>query len=202
MYYQGRSNSMLMPNLWEPEATDTGRVMADQPPGVAGVGAATMAMQALGLTADQASTLVNSQGGSTANITGAINQANASAQALQVPIACLTSRLPITPTVDPSLQFLAGDPQRTLLIVQNNEPTGGATLLMSFDPINSISPAYYFNFGPGGFGLLLDYSCPSNPIYLGWSGSPTVGGVIAYGSKPVPKTSSGNVVQANFGRAA
>lgn len=205
MFYQGRSPSMLLPHLWEVEATDTGKVMADQPPGVAGVGAATMAMQALGLNADQASTLVNSQGGSSVSSTTlatALNQAASAAPSMLPPVACNASRLPITPTVDSSLQFLAGDPYRVLLIIQNNEPTGGATLLMSFDPINNVSPAYYFNFGPGGFGILLDQNCPSNPIYLGWSGSPTVGGVIAYGSKPLPKAQPGNVVQANFGRAA
>lgn len=204
MYYQGRPVSMLMPHLWEPEATNTVRVMSDQPPGVAGIGAATMAMQALGLTANQASSLVNAAGATTltpAGLTSALDQSNAAANSQAPPVAVLTSRLPITPTVDSALQFLAGDPYRAILILQNNEPTGGATLLMSFDPISSASPAYYFNFGPGGFGLLLDRNCPSNPIYLGWSGSPTVGGVIAYGSKPVA-TQRGNVVQGQFGRAA
>ncbi len=199
---------MLIPHLWEPEATDTGRVMSDQPPGVAGVGAATIAMQSLGLSASQASTLVNSQGGSsvtTSSLTQALNQATAAAPGLPLPVACNSSRLPITSTVNPALQFLAGDPYRALLIIQNNEPTGGATLLFSFDPITSASPAYYLNFGPGGFGILLDQNCPSNPIYLGWSGSPTVGGVIMYGSKPVPKQGTQgppNVVQATFARAA
>jgi hypothetical protein len=202
MYYKGASVSMLVPNLWEPEATDTGRVMADQPPGVAGVGAATMAMQALGLTAAQASTLVNSQGGSsvsTTSLTNALNQATAAAPSLPAPIACNSTRLPISPSVDSALQFLAGDPYRALLIIQNNEPIGGATLLVSLDPINSTSTAYYLNLGPGGFGLLLDRNCPSNPIYLGWSGSPTVGGTIWYGSKPPSSAPSlrpvpGNVV--------
>jgi hypothetical protein len=205
MYYQGRVVSMLMPNLWEPEATDTGRVMADQPPGVAGVGAATLAMQALNMSAEQASSLVSSQGGSTVSsttLTSAINQVTAAAPNVPIPVACNSSRLPITPSVDSSLQFLAGDPYRALLIIQNNEPAGGATLLVSFDPINSISTGYYLNFGPGGFGILLDQNCPSNPIYLGWSGSPTVGGVIMYGSKPVPKQGTSNVLQGNFGRSA
>lgn len=208
MFYVGRNSSMLMPNLWEPDATDLGRVMSDQPPGVAGIGAATMAMQALNLTADQASSLVSSQGGSnvsTTSLTNAVNQTSAAAAGVSPPVACNSSRLPITSSVDSSLQFLAGDPYRSLLIIQNNEPAGGATLLVSFDPITLTSPAYYLNFGPGGFGLLLDLNCPSNPIYLGWSGSPTLGGVIMYGSKPVSKqgtTGTGNVVQANFGRAA
>lgn len=205
MYYQGRPISMLMPNLWEPDATDTGRVMADQPPGVAGVGAATIAMQALNMTAEQASGLVSSQGGATVSSTtlaGAVNQVAAAAPSAPLPVACNSSRLPITPSVDSSLQFLAGDPFRALLIIQNNEPAGGATLLVSFDPITSASTGYYLNFGPGGFGILLDQNCPSNPIYLGWSGSPTVGGVVMYGSKPVPKQGTGNVVRASFGRAA
>jgi hypothetical protein len=206
MYYQGRSASMLVTQVWEPDATDSAAIMCDQPPGVAGVGAATVAMQALGLSADQASSLVNSQGGSsvgTAALTSAINQAANAAPAAPLPVACNSSRLPITPTVDQTLQFLAGDPMRALLIIQNNEPaTGGATLLVSFDPIDGTSPAYYLNLGPGEFGILLDQNCPANPIYLGWSGSPTVGGMVMYGSKPVPKQGTGNVVQATFGRAA
>ena len=205
MFYVGRTSSMLMPHLWEPEATDLGRVMSDQPPGVAGVGAATMAMQALGLTAAQASSLVSSQGGtsvSSTSLTNAVHQANAAAAGLSDPVACNSSRLPITSSVDSSLQFLAGDPYRSLLIIQNNEPAGGATLLVSFDPITLTSPAYYLNFGPGGFGLLLDLNCPSNPIYLGWSGSPTLGGVIMYGSKPGQNqgaTGPGNVAQSASG---
>ena len=100
------------------------------------------------------------------------------------------------------MQFLAGDPYRALLIIQNNEPTsGGATLLVSFDPITSASPGYYLNFGPGGFGILLDQNCPSNPIYLGWTGSPTVGGMVMYGSKP-PANQGNNVVRPQFIRAA
>jgi hypothetical protein len=210
MYYLGRA-PVLLPNLWDPEATDTGRVMCDQPPGVAGVGAATVAMQALGLTADQASALVNSQGASSVSattLTNAINQTVAAAPGLPLAVACNSGRLPITPTVDSALQFLAGDPYRGLLIIQNNEPTGGATLLVSFDPITLSSPAYYLNFGPGGFGILLDRNCPSNPIYLGWSGSPTVGGVIMYGSQPLPKPAavpaapSPAVAQAGYAQAA
>lgn len=152
--------------------------------------------------------LVNSQGGSSvgaSSLTQAINQAAAAAPNLPLPVACNSSRLPITPTVNPALQFLAGDPYRALLIFQNNEPTGGATLLVSFDPIDTTSTGYYLNFGPGGFGLLMDQNCPSNPIYLGWSGSPTVGGVVMYGSKPVPKQgtqNTNNVVQATFARVA
>lgn len=203
MDYIARSPTVLMPNLWEPEATETGRVFADQPPGVAGLGAATMAMQALNLTADQASTLVNSQGGSSvssAALSSAIVQASAAAPNASPPIACNSTRLPITATVDSSLQFLAGDPYRALLIIQNNEPaTGGATLLLSFDPITNTSPAYYLNFGPGGFGILLDKNCPSNPIYLGWSGSPSVGGTIMYGSKPVAKQGTGAPPGAVYG---
>ena len=205
MYYQGRSASMLLPDLWEPEATELSRVMADQPPGVAGVGAATMAMQALGLSPDQASALVSSQGAAsvtTSALTNAVNQAAGAASAAPSPIAVASSRLPITPTVNSALQFLAGDPYRALLIIQNNEPTsGGATLLVSFDPITSASPGYYLNFGPGGFGILLDQNCPSNPIYLGWTGSPTVGGMVMYGSKP-PANQGNNVVRPQFIRAA
>lgn len=198
MYYTG-SRSMLIPNLWEPEATETVRVLADQPPGVAGVGAATMAMQALGLTTSQASSLVSSQGGtavSPTQLANAVTQ-SMSAGATPAPIACNSSRLPITPSVNSALQFLAGDPYRALLIIQNNEPSsGGATLLVSFDPISSASPGYYLSFGPGGFGILLDRNCPSNPIYLGWSGSPTVGGVLMYGSKAnQPSALTNNVVR-------
>jgi hypothetical protein len=191
MYYT-RSVSMLVPNLWEPEATDLDRIMCDQLPGIAGVGAATIAMQALGLSPSQAASLVNSQGGTSvgsAALANALTQGAANASNM-VPTACNSSRLPITPTVNPALQFLAGDENRALLIIQNNEPAGGATLLVAFDPITLASPAYYMNFGPGGFGILLDYNCPSNPIYLGWSGSPSVGGMIMYGSKPLAKPSA------------
>jgi len=203
MYYAGASTSMLMPNLWEPEATNTERVMADQPPGVAGIGAATMAMQALNISADQASTLVSGGGNSAVSsvtLTAALNQAAAAAPQTAPPTASNSSRLPIAPDVDSTLQFLAGDPYRSILLIQNNEPTGGATLLVSFDPIDLTSPAYYLNFGPGGFGILLDINCPSNQIYVGWSGSPTVGGVMMYGSKPPKQGGSNNVVP--FPRAA
>jgi hypothetical protein len=187
MYYRGRSVSMLMPHVWEPEATELGDILCDQAPGVAGIGAVTMAMQALNLTADQASALVGSQGGtnvSAAALSGAVQQAGGTAGAA-LTTSPNGSRLPITPTVNPALQFLAGDPNRAILIIQNNEPTsGGATLLVSFDPINASSTGYVLNFGPGGFGILLDQNVFSNPIYVGWSGTATVGGVMMYGSKP------------------
>jgi len=192
MYYQGRAVSMVLPNVWEPESTETTRVLADQPPGVAGVGAATLAMQALNLTPAQAASLVSSQGGasvSAGTLTGMVAQSAAAAAPL--PIASNWTRLPISPTVNSAVQFLGGDPNRALVIIQNNEPTGGATLLVSIDPINSSSTGYVLNFGPGGFGLLLDRNCPSNPIYVGWSGSPTVGGVIMYGSKPTKQQATG-----------
>lgn len=200
MFYSGAGSSMLMPYLWEPEATETGRVLADQPPGVAGVGAATMAMQALNLTPDQAAALVSSQGGasvSSGQLSGAVKSAAGAANASPAPIAVPSSRLPIAPNVNTVLQFLAGDPDRALLIIQNNEPTGGATLLVSFDPINTGSSAYYLNFGPGGFGILLDRNLPSNPIYVAWSGNATVGGMIMYGSKsPTPAASAGAIAPA------
>jgi len=204
MYYRGSSKSMLVPNVWEPEATELGNVLCDQPPGVAGVGAVTMAMQALNLTADQASALVGSQGGtnvSAATLSGAVQQAGGAAAGLAI-TSPNGSRLPITPTVNPALQFLAGDPNRAILIIQNNEPTsGGATLLVSFDPINASSTGYVLNFGPGGFGILLDQNVFGNPIYVGWSGTATVGGVMMYGSKPAAPN-SGTVLRPTFPRVA
>lgn len=178
--------SMLIPNTWDTDWTALDRVLSDQPPGVPGAGAALMAMQALGATPAQAAALVNdwqSAGGIT-NAALANAARAAAAQARQPGAACNAGHLPITPTANPEVQLLAGDPDRVSLLIQNNEPaTGGATLLISTDPIQTSTPGYYLNFGPGGFGLLLDMNVWSNPIYAGWSGSPTVGGVIFYGSR-------------------
>jgi hypothetical protein len=151
-------------------------------------------MQALGMSPSQASQLVTSQGDtnvSSAQLTKAV-VSNAVMLRSAANAASFTpdgSRLPITPTVNPSLQLLGGDANRVFLLIQNNEPSGGATLLISFDPITTASPGYYLNFGPGGFGILFDQNCPNNPIYAGWSGSPTVGGVLMSASKPVPPAS-------------
>lgn len=194
---RGSGHSMLVPNTWDVEWTDLTQLpLCDQPPGTPGVGAALMAMQALGLSPEQAAALVTSgqsgSGVSVASLSGALRK-TLSATGAAMPSAPIGGRLPIPTTVDPALQLLAGDPGRVFLLIQNNEATGGGTLLISIDPINTATPAYYLNFPPGGNGLLLDENVLGNPIYAGWTGTPAAGGVIFYGSTtpPAPAVSGG-----------
>jgi hypothetical protein len=185
-------HSMLIPIQSDPEWTDTTQILCDQPPGAPGVGAALIAMQALNLSPQQAAALVSSgqaaaAGGPAALSTAVSSALNlmgaANAQARSNGASVNGGHLPITISVDPTLQFLAGDPDRAFLLIQNNEAAGGGTLLISMDPIDTATPAYYLNFPPGGFGLLLDQNVINNPIYAGWAGTPAAGGVLWFGSR-------------------
>ena len=180
--------SMLVPLQCDVEWTDTSSVLSDQPPGKPGVAAALTAVQALNITPDQASTLVSawqpSSGLSVTQLSTALQQAIAGANTAGGGrlLAPNGGRQPVAPNVNPTLPVIAGDQWRAFLLIQNNEASGGATLLISIDPIDTATPAYYLNFAPGGFGILLDQNVLNNPIYAAWSGSAAAGGVIFYGS--------------------
>jgi hypothetical protein len=80
---------------------------------------------------------------------------------------CTTHTIPITPGAGGALAILTQNLQRDLLIIQNN------SIATSPDE----APIFYISFGqlaqqgqglglPPGVGLVLDYSCPRDAVYL------------------------------------
>lgn len=186
LLYTARSEiSTLMPNACDAFWTDLSRVFSDDVPQPAGVGALQIAQQALNLSTADAATLVANAGAT--NLSGAALRGFAGPAASQVipnPRGVNGVRLPIPSNVATQSPLLGGDPSRSFMLIQNNNATGGATLLVSVDgPINTATPAFYMNFPPQQ-GLLLDEEILINPIYVAWTTGAIAGAVIFYGSGP------------------
>lgn len=188
LLYTGRSASMLLPNQCDPDWTDLSRVLSDNVPEPAGLGAMALAQQALGLSPAAAAQLVTAAGASS------LPMARLAAMATSgglgglgstglTPRGANATRVPISPNVVTSTAIINGDANRTFIIIQNNNASGGANLLWSVDgPINTATPWAYINLAPG-LGILLDEEIFVNPIYVAWATSGTVtGGVILFGS--------------------
>lgn len=202
--------STLVPIQSDPEWTFTDRVLSDQPPGAAGMGAVLTAQQALNLNLSDAANLVASQGNSHVSgpaLVKAVTAANAAsfggssfaggaaglAGMLSQMQGAFAGRIPIPPGVAISVALLAGDSSRVSLLIQNNNASGNANLLVSIDgAIDTGSPWAYMNLAPGQ-GIFMDQNAWINPIYVAWASGTVVGGVLFYGamaSKPVPLSSS------------
>ncbi len=187
LYQSTRRASTLLPNACDVEWTDLTRVLSDNVPQPAGIGAVQTAQQALGLTEQEAAALVSGAGGNTniapGALLGATKAANAAAAAVTGIKGGLTGvRLPIGINVSNSRAFLGGDTGRRFLLLQNNNAAGGANLLWSVDgAIDTTNPQFYVNLAPG-LGILLDQETLINPIYVGWGPGAVLGGVCLYGS--------------------
>jgi hypothetical protein len=187
LYQPTRRASTLLPNACDVDWTDLTRVLSDNVPAAAGIGAVQTAQQALGLTEDEAAALVSHAGGNTnvaaATLVGATKAANAAAAAVTDTAGGLNGvRLPIGVNVSSSRAFLGGDPGRRFLLLQNNNAAGGANLLWSVDgAIDTTNPQFYVNLAPG-LGILLDQETLINPLYVGWGSGAVLGGVCLYGS--------------------
>jgi hypothetical protein len=200
LYESSRRASMLLPNACDVDWTDLTRVFSDNVPAPAGIGAVQTAQQALGLTTAEAATLVSNAGGnssiSTESLAQATHQANIAAAQAKAASGRKANgvRLPIGPNVNPSQAFLNGDTNRTLLLLQNNNATGGANLLWSVDAaIDTTNPQFYVNLAPG-LGVLLDEEVLINPIYVAWGPGTVTGGVCLYGSGASAGPAGGGVI--------
>lgn len=204
LYESTRRVSTLLPNACDIDWTDLTRVLSDNVPAPAGIGAVQTAQQALGLTLNEAASLVSAAGGNTNVSTAALSHATtvtyaAAAAAAGIGRKANGVRLPIGPNVSTAKAFLNGDANRTFLLLQNNNPVGGANLLFSVDAaIDTANPAFYVNLTPG-LGVLLDQDVLINPIYVAWSGGTATGGVCLYGSAASagPATGSGGYATVN-----
>jgi len=192
--------SMLVPIQSDPEWTFTDRVLSDQPPGAAGVGAVLTAQQALNLNLTDAANLVASGGNSHGSAATLVKAANASvfggagmAAMVSQMQGAFAGRIPIPSGVATAVALLAGDASRVSLLIQNNNASGNANLLVSIDgAIDTGSPWAYMNLAPGQ-GIFMDQNAWINPIYVAWGSGTVVGGVLFYGasaSKPVPINTS------------
>lgn len=189
--------STLIPGQWEPEWTYTDHVLSDQVPGVPGSGAVQIAARALNLSLGDAANLVASKGEAsnlkaTTILSGAIaaNQglfgapggpgfAGASANPLP---GSYGGRIPIPSTVQTQTALLGGDAGRVSLLIQNNNASGNANLLVSVDgPIDTANPEFYLNLPPGQ-GIFMSENAFTNPIYVAWGSGTVNGGVLFYGS--------------------
>lgn len=185
--YGGRSASMLLPNGCDPEWMDLTRVFSDKVPEAAGIGATLTAQQALGLSPTAAAQLVSAAGGSTLPVT----QLAAAAAALALrpavnPRGANATRIPIPSNVQTAVALVNGDPNRTFVLIQNNNASGGANLLWSVDgAINTATPWAYVNLAPG-LGILLDEEVFVNPIYVAWGSGTVTGGMVLFGSSASP----------------
>ncbi len=202
--------STLVPIQSDPEWTFTDRVLSDQPPGAAGVGAVLTAAQALNLNIADAAHLVASGGNSTGGVSTLVKAANSAffggagsaAAPANIPGmaaafgGAFAGRIPIPASVSTGATLLAGDSSRVSLLIQNNNAAGGASLLISIDgPIDTGSPWAYINLTPGQ-GIFMDQNAWINPIYAAWGAGTVVGGVLFYASlqaKPGSLRSTGNM---------
>jgi hypothetical protein len=210
MIYSGQISMLSVPTAYDPQWTELSRVLSDQVPELAGVGAMQIAQQALGLTPQQAAALVVKGGvaGFGAGVgygwapTQLLIQAQKQAEEIAIAKATAQSaksgsyagRIPIPGSVITAKALLAGDANRSSLLIQNNEASGGATLYVSIDgPVGSVSPAFVLNLVPQQ-GLFQDQNVWTNPIYVAWSTAPAAGGVLFFGTAvsqaavPTPKT--------------
>jgi hypothetical protein len=180
--YAPSDPSMLIPHQAEIGWTDLTRVMSDAVPSPSGIGASQIAQQALGLTPDQAANLV-SAAGATALPATALSQYQLKPPAV-IPRGVNATRLPIPSSVNTAIALVNGDPNRSFVIIQNNNATGGANLLVSVDAkIDTTQPWAYLNLLPNSQGILLDQEVMVNPIYVAWGTGAVVGGMILYGSR-------------------
>jgi hypothetical protein len=206
--------STLIPGVWEPEWTATDHVLSDQVPGVAGSGAVQIAARALNLSLGDAAKLVASKGeASNLSATTLISAATAANQGLfGAPGASFAGaganplpgsyagRIPIPSSVQTQTALLGGDAGRVSLLIQNNNASGDAVLLVSVDgPVDTANPAFYLNL-PAGQGIFMSENAFTNPIYVAWGSGNVAGGVLFYGSaiatqgsgtRPAPASSGG-----------
>ena len=192
LYPNVARDSCLVPIQSDPEWCFTDRVLSDLPPGAAGVGAVQTAVQALNLSVDNASKLVASGGNSNVPAATLAKAANATffsgaagfAAAASKMSGAFAGRIPIPSTVATAVAILAGDDTRVSLLIQNNNASGNANLLVSVDgAIDTGSPWAYVNLVPGQ-GIFMDQNAWTNAIYVAWGSGTVVGGVLMYGSKP------------------
>jgi hypothetical protein len=179
LLYAARTASMLLPNQCDPEWMDLSRVFSDNVPEAAGIGASLIAQQALGLSPAAAAQLVSDAGASSIPSS---QLAKARARPRTNARGANATRLPIAASVDTAIALINGDPDRTFMLIQNNNATGGANLLWSVDgQINTATPWAYVNLAPG-LGILLDEEVFINPLYVAWGTGTVVGGMVLYGS--------------------
>jgi len=183
LYTVDRRVSMLLPLACDVEWTNLTRVFSDDVPQTAGLGAITIAQQALSLPPAAAAALASSAGATRS--TGYTPSTGAPAPPAQVSTSRQMNgvRLPIGANVTTNSAFLNGDRNRGFLLIQNNNSTGKANLLVSLDgPVDTGSPGFYLNLAPN-FGILLDQAVLINPLYVAWgTGTVDLGGVCMYGS--------------------
>jgi hypothetical protein len=184
LLYAVRSASMLLPNQCDPEWMDLSRVFSDNVPQAAGLGAVQLAQQALGLSPTAAAQLVVAAGATSLPYARLAAAAGAGLGSTQVTArGANATRVPISPNVVTTTALINGDPNRTFMLIQNNNPSGGANLLFSVDgAINTSTPWAYVNLAPT-LGILLDEEIFVNPIYVAWGTGTVTGGVILFGSK-------------------
>jgi len=199
LLYTGRTASMLLPNQCDPEWMDLARVFSDNVPAPAGIGAAQIAQQALGLSPTAAAQLVSAAGASSIPIGQLASLATRGLKPATGRGANAT-RVPISAGVNTLIPLINGDPDRTFILVQNNNASGGANLLVSVDgQINTATPAFYLNLAPG-LGILLDEEVFVNPIYVAWASGTVAGGMILYGSSAAVAAPIAGEVAAGRGR--
>jgi hypothetical protein len=175
---------MLLPNQCDAAWTDLTRVLSDQVPMAAGLGAMETAQQALGLSPADAANLVAS--GGTLLTAPQLAKSAGSQTRRSVGKATRATRVPIPNNVDTAIPLVNGDENRTFILIQNNNASGGANLLISVDGmIDSTNPQFYLNLQPT-FGILLDEEVFGNPIFVAWGSGTIAGGMIMYGSSAAP----------------
>lgn len=191
LLYTARSQiSTLLPNACDPSWTDLSRVFSDKPPQDAGIGAMQIAQDALGLSAQDAASLVANAGATNVSAESLSLLRPTSGGIIPNPRGVNGVRLPLPSNVPTNTPILGGDSTRSFFLIQNNNGAGGANLLLSVDgPVNTATPAFYLNFPPGQ-GVLLDEEILINPIYVAWGAGTVVGGCIFYGS-PIAATPQG-----------
>lgn len=190
--------STLVPGVWEPEWTYTDHVLSDQVPGPAGSGAVQIASRSLNISLGDAANLVANQGeasnlkastlisaavAANQNLFGAPGGAGFAGSSASPNPGSYGGRIPIPASVPTQTALLGGDAGRVSLLIQNNNATGGAILLVSVDgPVDTANPAFYLNITPGNQGIVLSENAWTNPIYVAWGSGTVVGGVLFYGS--------------------
>lgn len=186
--------STLIPGMWEPEWTETDHVLCDQLPGAPGSGAVAIAARALNLSIGDAANYVANKGeASNLKATTLISAAapgllgapggvfGAAASGVPNP-GSYGGRIPIPASVPTQTALLGGDAGRVSLLIQNNNASGGATLLVSIDgPIDTANPSFYMNLPPLQ-GIFMSQNAWTNPIYVAWGAGTVTGGVLVYGS--------------------
>lgn len=186
--------STLIPGQWEPEWTETDHVLCDQLPGAPGSGAVAIAARALNLSiGDAANYVANKSEASNLQATSLIAAAapgligaqgaafGAAASGVPNP-GSYGGRIPIPPSVPTQTALLGGDAGRVSLLIQNNNASGGANLLVSIDgPIDTANPAFYMNLPPLQ-GIFMSQNAWTNPIYVAWGSGAVTGGVLVFGS--------------------